>query len=120
MGLFLRCGGTHGVPLEWRWVCRGPSEVAERVSRTLSRLKREGGIPLEILVLKRASSRVEGKIWFFSSCGGKLGVPLELQWVPQGPACVASEKSGLFPSCERHVRIPLQLLPGKKVVSRVL
>ena len=51
--------------------------VASRVSRTLSRLKREGGISLQTLQPKRASSRVEGKIaWFLSSCGRKLRVLL--------------------------------------------
>ena len=44
--LFLSCG-TLGVPLEWTRVCRGTSWVASRVSRTLSRLKREGVIYLE-------------------------------------------------------------------------
>ena len=47
--------------------------------KDLSRLKSEGGISLETLQRKKASSRVEGRIsWFFSSCGKKLGVPLEL------------------------------------------
>ena len=45
----------------------------------LSRLKREVGISLETLQWKRASTHVDGRIsWFFSSCGRKLGVPLEL------------------------------------------
>ena len=57
------------------------------VSRTLSRLKREGGISLEMPQQKTASSRLEGKIsWVFSSCGSKLWFPLELRWGPQGPA----------------------------------
>ena len=43
---------------------------------------------------KKASSRVEGKIsWIFLSCGGKLGVLLELQLRFQGPAHVTSGKS---------------------------
>ena len=42
------------------------------------RLKKEGGISLEMLQQKRASSGIEGRIsWFFSSCGRKLGVPLK-------------------------------------------
>ena len=40
-GLFLICGGTLGVPLESRQVCWG-TEVASRVSWTLSSLKSEG------------------------------------------------------------------------------
>ena len=52
--------------------------IASRVSRTLSRLKKEGGVSLEMLHWKRASSSVEGRFsWFFSSCNRKLGVPLE-------------------------------------------
>ena len=42
-GLLLSCGRTVGVPLEWRRVCRGISCIASSVSRTLLRLKREGG-----------------------------------------------------------------------------
>ena len=46
---------------------------------------------LQTLQRKSASSSVEGIIsWFFWSCGRKLGVLLELQCGPQGPACVAS------------------------------
>ena len=71
--------------------------------------KREPGIPLQTLLWKRASSCSEGEIsCFFSSCGGKLGVPVNLRWRPHGPDCVSSEKSGLFPCCEGHVGIPLQ------------
>ena len=82
--------------------------------------KRKRGIRLETLLWKRASSHVEGRIsWFFSSCGRKLEVPLELRQGPQGPACVASEKPGLFSSFEGHVRIPLESLPVNRTVSRV-
>ena len=78
-GLFLSCGGTLGVTHEWRRGCRETAWVASRVSKTISRLKREGGISLEMLQWKRASTHVDGRIsWFFSSCGRKLGVPLEL------------------------------------------
>ena len=83
------------------------------VSRTLSRLKREGGISLETLQRKRASSRVEGRIsWFFSSCSRKLGVPLELEWGPHGCTHVASGKFNLHASSEGQLRIPLQSVLG--------
>ena len=83
--------------------------------------KREPGIPLQTLLWKRASSCSEGEIsCFFSSCGGKLGVPVNLRWRPHGPDCVSSEKSGLFPCCEGHVGIPLQSPPGNRAMSRVL
>ena len=57
--------------------------------------------------------------WFFSSCSRKLGVSLELQRGPQGPARVASEKSALFQSCDGHVVIVLESLPVNSTVSRV-
>ena len=83
------------------------------MSRTFPRLKGEGGISLKTLQWKRTSSRIEGKIsCFFSSCCGKLGVPLELQLGFQGPAHVASGKSSLHASCEGPLSIPLQSLPG--------
>ena len=62
--------------------------------------KREGGISLIMSQRKRASSHVEGRIWFFSICGRKLGVALDLRRGTQGPACIASGKSSLFVSCE--------------------
>ena len=46
----------------------------------------EGGISLEMMQWKVASSRIEGSIsCVFLRCGRKLGVPLELQQGPQGP-----------------------------------
>ena len=56
------------------------------------------------------------------SCGGKLGAPLKLRQGtqgPQGPAPVASEKSGLFSSCKGHVGILLESLLVNRAVSRV-
>lgn len=41
--------------------------------------ERERGIALESLQGNQVSSHVEqGMSWFFSDCGGNLGVPLEL------------------------------------------
>ena len=117
-GLFLSCGGTFGIPLQWRWVFRGSSWVASRVSRTLLRLKREGGISLETLQWKRASFYVEGRIsWFFSSCSRKFRLSLELRPGPQGPARVASGKSSLHVSCEGPLGIPLQSVQGPRASS---
>ena len=105
-------GGTLGVPLEWRRVCRGTSLVASRVSRTLSRLKskvRSLSMPQQ----KRDSSRIEGRIsWFFTSCGRKFGVPIELLWGSKGPAHVASGESSLHEIFEGPLRIPLQSVLG--------
>ena len=88
------------------------------MSRNLLRLKKEGGVSLETPQRKRASSYIEGRIsWFFCSCGKKLGVPLELQWVPQGPTRVASGKSSLHASCKGSLRIPLQSVPDPRSSS---
>ena len=67
---------------------------------------------------KRASSRVEGKIAeFFSSCGRKLRVFLELLQGLQEPTRVASGKSSLHVSCKGPLGIPLQSVPGPKSLS---
>ena len=90
------------------------------MSRTLSRLKSEGGISLEMPQQKRASSRFERRIsWFFSSGGSKLGVPFELLRGPQGPAHGASGMSSLHASCKGSLGIPLQSLPGLRYSSGV-
>ena len=57
--------------------------------------------------------------WCFLSCGSKLGVPLELRWVPQRHACKASGTSSLHTSCEGPLGIPLQSLPGPRSSSGV-
>ena len=50
-----------------------------KVSSTDSNFNRVRGIALETLQWERASSRVEGRIlWFSSRFGRKFGVPLEL------------------------------------------
>ena len=88
------------------------------MSRTLSRLKRVGGISVENPQLKRATSCVEEKIsWFFSISGMKLGVPLELGQGPQGTIHVASGKSSLHASCEGPLGIPLQSVLGLRSTS---
>ena len=81
--------------------------------------KGDGGIFLEMLQRKRASSCIEGRIsWFFSSCNTKICVPLELQREPQGPqgpqgpARAASGKFSLHVNCEGPLQIPLQSVPG--------
>ena len=79
------------------------------MSRNLSSLKKERGISLETLQRKRDSSRLEGRIsWFFSSCGRKLGVPLELRWGPQGPARIALGQSSLHACYEETLGTSLQ------------
>ena len=86
------------------------------MSRNLSRLKREGEISLEMPQRKRALSCVEeGFFGFFSSCGRKLVVPLDLRQGPQGRALVASGKSSLHTSCEGS-RDPLLVTAGAAVL----
>lgn len=59
--------------------------------------EREIGIALEALQWKSSSSCTEhGISWFFSSCGGKFGIHLELRQGPQGTSPVALGKSGLL------------------------
>ena len=86
------------------------------MSKTLLMFKGDGGIFLEMLQRKRASSCIEGRIsWFFSSCNTKICVPLELQREPQGPqgpARAASGKFSLHVNCEGPLQIPLQSVPG--------
>ena len=119
-GFFLSCGETLSVSLEGRWVCRGTSQVASRVPKTLSRFKGEGGISCEMPQCKRASSYVEGRIsWFLSSCAKKLGVPLKLRLGSQGPDRFASRKLGLYVSCNGPLRIPLQSVPEPSTSSAV-
>ena len=113
----MSCGGTLGVPLEWRRVCWATSCVASRVSRTLSRLKREGGISLETPQGKEASSRIEGRIsWFYSSWDKEIGVPFELQQGPLGTHSCCLRKASLHVNCEGpHTvlsRINVQLRHG--------
>ena len=50
------------------------------MSSTLSSSKRDRELSLEMLLCKRASSSMQGRIsWFAWSCGGKLRVPIELR-----------------------------------------
>ena len=49
-----------------------------------------------VKVYKRMEGHDDGGIsLFFSSCGGKFGVSLELQWRTQGASRVAPGKSSL-------------------------
>ena len=86
--------------------------------KTLSRFKREGVISFKMPQRKKASSHLEGRTsWFFSSCSRKLGVPLELQWGPHGPARVASGKSSLHVRCVGPLRITVQSVPDPRSSS---
>ena len=77
-------------------------------------------ISLKMPHQKRASSCIEGRIsWFFSSCGSKLGVPLELRRGLQGPAPVASGKSSLHTNCGETLGFLLQSVPGPRSSSGV-
>ena len=88
---------------------------------TVSSFKRERGISLETLHWERASSRIEGRIpWFSSRLGGKFGVPLDLRRGAQDPAHITSWKSGLILSCDAHLRIPHKSLQGRYSSDRLV
>ena len=75
--------------------------------------EREPGIAFEVLQEKRASSRVDvGILWFVSSCGERLGIPLQVPWGTQGASRVISAKSSLHSSCEGECRSALESWKG--------
>ena len=88
------------------------------MSSSLSCFKRDSGIFLETLLWKRASSRLEGIISFFSSSGQKLGFLSSCDGDLK-PACVASGKASFHSSCEGPLEIPLQLVQGQMASSQV-
>ena len=63
-----------------------------------------------------ASFHIDGGIsWVFSSCGGRLGIPLQVPWGTQGASYVASGKSSLYSSIEVERRIALESRQGNEV-----
>ena len=75
----------------------------------LSSLERELGIAIWALSEKTALYLIDGGIsWLFSSCGGRLEIPLHVPWGTQGASHVASGKSSLYSSCEVECRIALE------------
>ena len=73
-----------------------------------------------MLQWKSSSSCIEqGISWFFSSCGGKLGIHLELRQGPQGTSPVASGKSSLLSSCERENGIAPESQQGNHASTRL-
>ena len=104
--MFLSSGdGYVGELLQLHQGCQGPFRGSRGKVGFLSR-RRSGKGPH--LVLRGESPG------FFSSCGRKLGVPLELRRGPQGPACVALGKTSLHTSCEGPLRIPVQSVLGPR------
>lgn len=98
-GFFLCCGGTLGVPLKWKRNVGGLLSCLN-VIKDPSKAQ-DGSVDsfLKTPQMKRASSCLEGRIsWFFSNCGSKVEVPLELRWGPQDPLSGATGNSNL--SCE--------------------
>ena len=57
--------------------------------------------------------------WFFSNCGVKLGVPLELLLGSQGTSPVASRKSRVLSCCRGECAIALESLQGIWVSSHI-
>ena len=108
--LLLSCDGYLWELFEWpKWsqasygVLRGNSGLLSRPSRK-----------------RRASSHDEkGISWFFSSCGGKFGVSLELGRGTQGASRVAPGKSSHHLSCEGEHGIALESRPGDGASIRI-
>ena len=64
----------------------------------------EPGIALHAMQGNRASFLTEGEVsWFFSSCGGKMGYILELQWGWPFKTHICSSISGLLSSYNGHL-----------------
>ena len=89
-------------------------------SSLLSSFEWELGIAFEALQEKRASSRVDGEIsWFVSSCGLRLGVPLQVPQGDQGASRVASGKYSIHLSCKGESRSALESRQGNQASIRM-
>ena len=92
------CEGHVRIPLESLPVNRAVSRVQLGNSVFLSSGDQDLGLPIKE---KTASSRVDrGISWFFSSCCGRLQIPLQVPWGTQGASHVYSGKSSLHGHCE--------------------
>ena len=101
--LLSRCNGYLLEHIEWPKGSQASCEVLREDSGLLSRPCRK----------RKASSRDDGRIsWFFSSCGTKCEVFLELRLGTQGASRVAPGNSSLHSSCEGERGISLDLLQG--------
>ena len=86
----------------------------------LSSFEREPGIAFEVLQEKRASSCLDGGIlWFASSCGWRLEIPLQVPRGPQGASRVASGKSSIHSSCEGECGSALESWQGNQASIRM-
>lgn len=125
-----------GPHLQMRWETRGFSRVVAGISGCLSRCDRVLWAPLCCTKAvkpplevregtwdcsqgtagkKRASCLKDGGFsWFFSSCGGRLGIPLQVLWATQEASHVASGMSSLHSRCEGRRWIALDSLQGNQ------
>ena len=77
----------------------------------------EYGVALLPVQENQASSPDEGEIsWFFSSCGGNLGFPLELRQGCSLNTRVFSVLSGLLPNFQRNFGILLESWQGSRAM----
>lgn len=75
---------------------------------------------MEFQLGHEASSHVErGTLWFFSSCGEKLEVPLDFQQESQEPLLLPQGSKVFFRVMKGMHRIALESWQGNRASSRV-
>ena len=121
MGLHLSYGRNLGFPLSCDGYLREPLELHKGSQASFQVSRGNSGLHSRLcrVIRPHVVLRRECLFFFFSSCKGKLGVPLELRWGPQRTCHVASEMSGLPSIGKGHLGIPLTLLQGNRTSSRV-
>ena len=83
-------------------------------------LREDSGLLFRPFRKRMASSRDNGGIfWFFSSCGRKCGVSLDLRWGTHGASCVAPGKTRVHSSCKGERSIALKSQQGNWASRRV-
>lgn len=107
-GFLLSCEGYTGEPLGFHKGSQASFRVAGGNVGLLSSHCRGIG-----------PHRVDGGIsWFFSRCGGKVGVPLELRWGSQETLLPQGNQAS-FHVARGHFGIPFESLKGNRTSSRV-
>ena len=96
--------------LELPWGPEGASHVVSGKSGILSSCEGPLGIPLELVRVIRASSRIEvGNSGFLSSSDRDLGVPMDIPLGSQTSSHVGAWNSASLSRWKRGVRTPVEL-----------